>query len=163
MALTMLSFKVPAELIEHYDILAAELSVPRSELMRKALERGRDANPVDDLARERHRKRKAQGQKTVKVGADGSFTTVATERPDIAATRELAQRTYGGGASLAAEGGEARYRRGEGRKRREGESLPSVHTLLSLVRNSSRPAREYSSRPAARPSVRPSDRHLRAV
>ena len=61
MALTMLSFKVPAELIEHYDILAAELSVPRSELMRKALERGRDANPVDDLARERHRKRKALG------------------------------------------------------------------------------------------------------
>lgn len=158
----MTSFKVEESTQEHYEVLAERMGVSRSELMRKALEQVQEANPIDEEERAKFRAKKARGKVAVTLGPDNVLkaSLERQERADIAATRELAQRTYGGGASLAAEGGEARYRRGEGRKRREGESDPRPHKVLSRLAS---PEHLSTVRAAMRPDVRSRIRHLRAV
>lgn len=168
MAKVMTSFEVEETTLDHYTALADRLGVSRSELMRTALQQVQDANPVDEdeLVRARAKRTKSTkvslgaGGKLIAMAEQPAIVAVREERPDIAATHELAQRTYGGGASLAAEGGEARYRRGEGRKRREGESDPRPHKVLSRLAS---PDHLSTVRPAMRPDHRGRTRHLRAV
>lgn len=152
----------------HLEALAARWSVSKSEVIRALVQTGLGNNAIDDGERARARAARTQGRKRLTVGPDGQLKAlagaplVAHERPDIAATRELAARTYGrlagaGGASVAAD----RRRRGpaheQGERAAEGRTERGGFEPRVISAHTQR---------RSRPDVRPAGqrrRHLRAV
>lgn len=73
-----LGVRVSPDINEHIEVLADELNVDRSEILRMFITKGLEANPVDDLRRQTFRRRKADGlvgqrEPTLRVDSNGKL------------------------------------------------------------------------------------------
>lgn len=70
----MLGVLVPLEDLESLEILADRSNTNRSELVRAALRQVIDGNPIDDLERQRHRKKQdAKRNSELRIGRAGKL------------------------------------------------------------------------------------------